>query len=88
MDTILKDEPDVPVAKVWTELVSPLIEVTALPDNKFENRRVVTLPSASVVKTFVFATFVPIPAKRTPPVVCNCAVGEEIPIPTLPEFLL
>ena len=46
----------------------------------------VALPDASDVNTFP-APGVPAPAKRTEPVVCNCAEGAVVPIPTSPVFL-
>ena len=68
-DEIIKLLPAVPIAKVCTELVNPLIEVIALPVNKLENVLVVTLPKASDVKTFVFVVLIPIPSNRTSKVV-------------------
>lgn len=87
-ETILKELPVVPVAKVWAELVNPFNEVIALSANKFEKSRVVILPFASAVSIFVLVVLVPMPANLTSRVVWSCAVGEEIPIPTLPRFLL
>ena len=66
------------------ELVNPLSDVIALPDNILDNSLVVTLPDASVVTIFVLRILLPIPSNLTSPVVCNCAVGVEVPIPMFP----
>lgn len=88
VEEILKEVPLVPVVKVCTDPVKPFMEVIALPAKRLANVLVVTSPLASVVKIFVLVVFVPMPAKRTVPVVCNCARGFEVPMPTFPEFLL
>ena len=87
-EVIVKSVPVVPVAKVCTDPVKPFSEVIALPDNKPDKVLVVRLPDASVVTMLVFVILVPIPCNLTVPVVCNCAVGVLVPIPTLPVFLL
>ena len=66
---MLKELPVVPVVKVWAEFVNPFNEVIALPANKFEKSRVVILPFASAVSTFVFVVLVPMPANLTSRVV-------------------
>jgi hypothetical protein len=87
-ELIVKSVPVVLVAKVCTEAVNPLSDVKALPDNKLDKVLVVTLPVASVVTMLVLTMLVPMPCNLTDPVVCNCAVGADVPIPMLPEFLL
>ena len=46
----------------------------------------VALPFASDVNTFP-APGVPAPEKRTDPATCNCALGEFVPMPTLPVYV-
>lgn len=87
-EVILKSVPVVPVVNVCTEPVNPFSDVMVLPDNKPDRVLLARLPDASVVTMLELVVLVPMPCNLTVPVVCNCAVGVEVPIPILPAFLL
>ena len=80
-------KPDVPDAKVCIEPVSPFNEVMVFPLRRFDNERAEMFPDASVVKILVLIILFPKPENLTLPVVCNCANGLLVPIPTLPANL-
>ncbi|MCX7696238.1 MAG: hypothetical protein N2Z72_00920 [Bacteroidales bacterium] len=49
--------------------------------------RVLTFPLTSTTKPVVSVVPAPTPSKRTLPLTCNLAVGDDVPIPTLPTPL-